>query len=75
MEDCPNGLPDPVLKMLDDAFARAIQDPDFVNVVKRIGGYVVYMNRAQMNRYVKEMFPKVGEIMKTLKAEEEKKKK
>jgi len=36
---------------------------------------VDYMNRDQMNKYVEEVFPKVGETMKMLKEEEAKQKK
>ncbi len=42
-----------------------------------LGSYtpIVYMNRAQMNKYVEETLPKGGEIMKMLKGEEAKQKK
>jgi hypothetical protein len=33
---------------------------------------IVYMNREEVNRYVREEFPRVGEIVKRLKAEEAK---
>ena len=48
----PKGLPDYVLKKLDDAFAKAVKDPDFVNFMNRAVTPVVYMNRAQMNKHV-----------------------
>lgn len=71
----PKGLPEYILKKLDDAFAKAIKDPDFVNVMNQMYTPIVYMNRAQMNKYVEETLPKTGEIMKALKAEEAKEKK
>lgn len=71
----PKGLPDYVLKKLDDAFAKAIKDPDFINVMDRMYTPIVYMNRAQMSKYAEETLPKVGEIMKMLKEEEAKQKK
>jgi len=71
----PKGLPDYVLKKLDDAFARAVKDPEFINFMNRAVTPIVYMNRAQMNKYVEETFPKAGEIIKILKAEEAKEKK
>jgi tripartite-type tricarboxylate transporter receptor subunit TctC len=71
----PKGLPEYILKKLDDAFAKAAKDPDFVNVMNQMYTPVVYMNRAQMNKYVEETLPKAGEIIKALKAEEAKEKK
>jgi tripartite-type tricarboxylate transporter receptor subunit TctC len=70
----PKGLPDYVLEKLADAFAKAIKNPDFINVLKRFYTPVVYMDRAQMTKYVDENFRKFGEIMKAMKAEEEAKK-
>ncbi len=35
---------------------------------------VVYMDRREMTRYVDETFPKMGEIVKSVKAEEAKEK-
>ena len=71
----PKGLPDNVLKRLDDGFSKAVKDPDFVRVMNRMYTPVVYMDRIQMNRYVEETFIKAGEIMKMLKEEEGKQKK
>jgi tripartite-type tricarboxylate transporter receptor subunit TctC len=71
----PKGLPDYVLKKLDDAFSKAVKDPEFINFMNRAFTPVVYMNRAQMNKYVEETFPKAGEIIKILKAEETREKK
>jgi tripartite-type tricarboxylate transporter receptor subunit TctC len=68
----PKGLPDYVLKKLDDAFAKAVKDSDFVSVMNRMYTPIVYMDRTQMNKYIEETLPKVGEIMKILKAEEAK---
>jgi len=71
----PKGLPDYVLKKLDDVFAKAVKDPEFINVMNRMYTSVVYMDRTHVNKYVDETFPKFGEIIKILKAEEAKEKK
>ena len=71
----PKGLPDYALNKLDDAFAKAVKDPDFINVMNQMYMSVVYMNRAQMSKYVEETYLKCGEIMKMLKEEEVKQKK
>jgi len=71
----PKGLPDHVLSKLDDAFARGVNDPSFVNIMNKMAMPVVYMNRAELEKEVKEMFPSVGKLLKILMAEEAKEKK
>ena len=71
----PKGLPNYVLEKLDDAFAKGVKDPNFINVMNRIYYPIVYMNRAEFNKDVNEAFPKYGQMLKTLRAEEAKVKK
>jgi len=71
----PKDLPDYVLKKLDDAFPKAVRDPDFIGVMNRMYMPVDYMDRDRMTKYADETFSKVGEIMKMLKEEEAKQKK
>lgn len=71
----PKGLPDYVLKKWDDAFAKVVKDPDFVSSANRMYTPVVYMNRAQLNKHLEEIYPKAGEIIRMLQAEEAKQKK
>jgi tripartite-type tricarboxylate transporter receptor subunit TctC len=68
----PKGLPDYVLRKLDDVFAKAVKEPDFVNFMARMYTPIVYMNRKQKEQYIEKRYQKVGEIMKMLKAEEKK---
>ena len=68
----PKGIPEFMLKKLDDAFAKAVKDPDFLKVMAGMSMPVVYMNRQDLNRFVQDQFPKVGETMKILRAEEAK---
>lgn len=71
----PKDLPEYVLKKLDYAFAKAVKEPDFVGLMNRMYMRIEYMDRARMNKYIEEMYPKVSEIMKMLRAEEAKEKK
>ncbi len=71
----PKGLPEPVLKKLENAFAFAVKDPDFIKVANRALYPVVYLDRIELNREVKEMFPKIGQIIETLRVEETREKK
>jgi len=70
----PKGIPENALRKLDEAFAKAVKDPDFVSAMNRMYTPIVYMHRIQLNRYVEETLPRAGEIMKALKAEEAKEK-
>jgi tripartite-type tricarboxylate transporter receptor subunit TctC len=71
----PKGLPDYVLNKLDDAFAKAVKDPDFNKVMDRMYIPVIYLNRIQMNKHMDELYRQGAEFIKMLKAEETKGKK
>jgi tripartite-type tricarboxylate transporter receptor subunit TctC len=71
----PKGLPDYVLKKLDDAFAKAVKDADFIKVAERMCMPVVYRDRAQMNRHMETLYRQGGEFIDMLKAEKGKEKK
>jgi tripartite-type tricarboxylate transporter receptor subunit TctC len=70
----PKGLPQYVLDKLEPAFAKGVKDPGFATVMSRMYMPVVYMNRTELEREVKEVTPKVGEMLKFLSAKEEKEK-
>lgn len=71
----PKGLPGYVLKKLDDAFAKAARDPQFISAMERTCTPARYMNRADFNDYVQKRFVEVAEVMKIFREEEAKKKK
>jgi len=71
----PKGLPDYILKKWDDLYTKVVKDPDFLNVANQMYMPIMYMNRTQVTKFVEEMTPKMAEILKILKAEEEKEKK
>ncbi|MCX5909657.1 MAG: tripartite tricarboxylate transporter substrate binding protein [Deltaproteobacteria bacterium] len=71
----PKGLPDYVLKRLDDAFVKAAKDPSFIDVMNRMLMPIVYMDRAEVNKYVDETVPITAKLVQALKAEDEKGKK
>jgi len=68
----PKGLPGYVLKRLDDAFAKAVKDPEFIRVSDQIGARVVYMSREVMTNYVDKTFNEINDIMKRFREEESK---
>jgi tripartite-type tricarboxylate transporter receptor subunit TctC len=70
----PKGIPEDVLKKLDDAFAKAVVDPEFVKIMDSMLMPVVYMNHQEISKLAQEDFPRVGEVMTELKAQQEKEK-
>jgi tripartite-type tricarboxylate transporter receptor subunit TctC len=68
----PKGLPISVVKKLEAASEKATKDRDFINVMERFYISVVYMNSQEITKDAKRAFAEVGEIIKTLRAEEKK---
>ena len=71
----PKGLPNYILDKLERAFEVGIKDPNFLSMMKQAYTPLVYMNRAQVNKEISTLIPKYTEIIKKLRAEEEKMKK
>jgi tripartite-type tricarboxylate transporter receptor subunit TctC len=71
----PKGLPDSISDKLSDTFATAVKDPNFIKVMKQMGLPIVFMNRQQIDKEMKDAFPKIGQAMKVLLAEDAKAKK
>ncbi len=67
----PKGLPGYVMKKLDDAFAKAVKDREFIALMDQLQSPVRYMNSNEFTKYVNDLYPKIGEKYKLLKAEEE----
>jgi tripartite-type tricarboxylate transporter receptor subunit TctC len=71
----PRGLPDYVVKKLEDAFAKAIKDPEFLELMDRMHMPVLYMDSATLVKYVEEWFSKTAKIYEEVKGKEAKEKK
>ena len=71
----PKGLPEPVVNRLEDAYTKAMKDPDFVGLMARFYNPIVYMNRSEFNKYVETSGKQIGDILKRLLDEEAKGKK
>ena len=70
----PKGLPPYVLKKLDDAFAKAVKDPNFIKLMERMNMPIEYINRVELTKYVEDVFNKTAKIYAGVKEEEMKKK-
>jgi tripartite-type tricarboxylate transporter receptor subunit TctC len=63
----PAGVPEDVLKKLDELFARIINDPEYGEKMKKAGFPVVYKNGADFSAYVDEVAEELEKIIPTLK--------
>ncbi len=71
----PKGLPDYVLKKWDDVLSKVVKDPDFRKAMAALNYPIAYMSRTQYTKYIQDEQPRISEIIRKLKAEEEKEKK
>jgi tripartite-type tricarboxylate transporter receptor subunit TctC len=69
----PKGLPPYVTKKLEEVLKKAIADPSFINLMKKMDTAIVYMTGEEMGKYIEKTYQEQGEIIKRLKEEEAKK--
>ena len=50
----PKGIPDEVVKKIDEAVSKVIEDPDFQTLVKGMGTYAIYENTATFEKSLME---------------------
>jgi tripartite-type tricarboxylate transporter receptor subunit TctC len=59
--------PLPIIKKLDDAFHKAIEDQEFIKYMESAGNRVNYRNYADTRKYVEDNYDKIGKMIKDLK--------
>jgi tripartite-type tricarboxylate transporter receptor subunit TctC len=60
----PKGLPAPVKKRLEEALTRAVQDPDYVNVMKNLDIPIDYHNGESYRQIILKYHQIWGELLK-----------
>jgi tripartite-type tricarboxylate transporter receptor subunit TctC len=63
----PRGTPEPIMNKLEDAFTKAVKDPEFAPAMKNIGIPVFYRNRKDFTAYVVKGYETVGKALDELK--------
>jgi tripartite-type tricarboxylate transporter receptor subunit TctC len=63
----PKDTPLPIIKKLDDAFHKAIEDQEFIKYMESAGNRVNYRNYADTRKYVEDNYDKIGKMIKDLK--------
>jgi len=71
----PQGLPDQVVKKLEEVFAKAVKDREYVEVMNRMHMPVIYMDRVTLKKQIDEAFAYTAKAYEKLKEEEAKEKK
>jgi tripartite-type tricarboxylate transporter receptor subunit TctC len=71
----PKDTPLPIIKKLDDAFHKAMDDPEFVKYMESAGNTVNYRNAADTQKYLKDNYDRLGKMIKDLKIPQESEKK
>jgi len=60
----PNGLPENVVKTLEEAFTKAMKEPAFVNGMKNLRLPIIYRTGKQMDEYVAQNYEYYGRLLK-----------
>ncbi len=62
----PKGMPKPVVAKLADAFRKAMDDPDFISVMKKFDMENYYLGTEDYEKYMKADFENIGKLVKKL---------
>lgn len=59
----PKGLPEPILKKLEEAFTQAVKDPPYLELIKKLALAEDYKNSKVFTTFVAESFQLHGELI------------
>jgi len=59
----PKGTPEAVIKRLDEAFAKAVADPEFVSLMTKLDMEVIYRHPQQMMSWLEEQHTLMGNMI------------
>jgi tripartite-type tricarboxylate transporter receptor subunit TctC len=62
----PKGLPDEIVKRLEDAFTKAMKDPGFINGMKELRTPIVYRNSKDLNAYAAYNYESYSKLLKDM---------
>ena len=62
----PKGLPDEIVKKLEDAFTRAMKEPAFIKGMKDLRLPIVYRSSKDLNVYVAQNYETYGRMLKDI---------
>jgi tripartite-type tricarboxylate transporter receptor subunit TctC len=62
----PKGIPKPIVARLADAFKKALEDPEFLSVMKKMDMPTEYLDTAGYERYLRSDFENIGKLVQKL---------
>ena len=62
----PKGTPAPVIKKLDEALHKGMEDPEFINTIAAMEFDVTYRNSADLKKYLDDAYNRFGAMIKKL---------
>jgi tripartite-type tricarboxylate transporter receptor subunit TctC len=71
----PKGTPLPIVKKLDDAFQKAMDDPEFIRYMEKAGIDISYRNHEDTKKSLEEAYVRLGKVIAELKLPKEPEKK
>jgi tripartite-type tricarboxylate transporter receptor subunit TctC len=60
----PKGTPEPIIKKLDAAFHKAMEDPELPAFLDNIEMQVSYRNSQETKKYLEELYGRIGKMIK-----------
>ncbi len=61
----PKGIPEGILKKIEDAFTKAIKEPEFIKGMKELRYPIFYRNSHDLNEYVAKSYEIYGQFFKS----------
>jgi tripartite-type tricarboxylate transporter receptor subunit TctC len=62
----PKGIPKPIVARLADAFKKALDDPDFLSIMKKMDMPTFYLDTEGYDKYLWRDFEDVGKLVQKL---------
>jgi tripartite-type tricarboxylate transporter receptor subunit TctC len=71
----PKGTPPSVVKKLDEAFRKGMEDPEFIKTMEKLEIEISYRNSEDLKKYLEEAYVRLGKMIRELKLPKEPEKK
>ena len=62
----PKGMPKPIVAKLHDAFKKAMDDPEFLSIMKKMDMDGYYLNPEDYEKYIRQEFDRIEKLVKKL---------
>jgi tripartite-type tricarboxylate transporter receptor subunit TctC len=62
----PKGMPQPIVKKLQDAFYGGMNEPEFKAVMRKLDMETLYLNSEDYGKYVKERSDEIGKLIRKM---------